>query len=111
MGCICFVCAGCLRHGKRALLSPVEQSSEQPAGRIQSTAPRRVPRGRDARLFGRRPPNSRPQGGFIRVQRVLQGTVPRPSDPAPDSGAQGRTVRRTPRPGRVYVPRRGERRP
>lgn len=104
-------CAGCLRHGKRALLSPVEQSSEQPAGRIQSTAPRRVPRGRDARLFGRRPPDPRPQGGVIRVQRVLQGTVPRPPDPAPDRGAQRRTVRRAPRPGRVYVPGRGKRGP
>jgi len=89
----------------------VEQSSEQPAGRIQSTAPRRVPRGRDARLFGRRPTDPRPQGRIICVQRILQSTVPGPPDPAPDRGAQRRSVLRTPRPGRVYVPGRGERRP
>lgn len=97
------------RDGKWALLPEVEQSSEQPAGRVQSAAARRESGGRDSGLLGG-PLDPRPQSRTVRVLLVLPDAVRWPSQPPPHRHIKGRTLRRAAHPHRLHVQGRGQRR-
>lgn len=87
----------------------MEQSSEQLAGCVQSTAGVGVAGGRDTGVHGGTV-DTRTQSSSLRVLQLLPGPVPRPPEPSPHRYPKGRTFRRATYPRRLHVQRRGKRR-
>lgn len=87
----------------------MEQSSEQLAGCVQSTAGVGVAGGRDTGVHGGTF-DTCPQGSPLRVLQLFPGPIPRPPEPPPHSHPKGRTFRRATYPRRLHVQGRSKRR-